>query len=391
MNRNIEALARIAAKKERRIIGLMSGTSLDGLDIAVCLIKGSGFETTVTVEHFETIVYQQEFKDALREICFKENVSLRQLTLLHKNIAETHSSMVNAFLVKHHISKDDIALVASHGQTVYHIPQAHGPAATLQLGDADHIAYNTGIITISDFRQKNIAVGGEGAPLAAYGDLFLFSERDHDVLLLNIGGIANFSYLPAKGEMVSSDIGPGNTLMNAWMKANFPGKDHDKDARLALKGTVNNDLLAELNSNSFFKTSFPKTTGPELFNLEMLTDAMKKTAGKQLNVEDVMATLNQFSADQIISAINNTTKGNPYKIYISGGGIHNPLLMEHIKKGLTGASYHSVSKKNIPADGKEAVLFALLANECMAGDPSVFSDRATNLPAVCMGKISFPY
>lgn len=391
MNRNTEALARIAAKKERRIIGLMSGTSLDGLDIAVCLIKGCGFETTVTVEHFETIAYRPEFRDALREICFKENVSLRQLTLLHKNIAETHSNLVNTFLAKHHISKDDIDLLASHGQTVYHIPQADGPAATLQLGDADHIAWNTGIITISDFRQKNIAAGGEGAPLAAYGDLLLFSENRNDVLLLNIGGIANFSFFPSEGEIICSDIGPGNTLMNAWMKANFPGKDHDEDAGLALKGTINNDLLAELNSNSFFKTSFPKTTGPELFNLELLSDAMIKISGRPLTVEDVMATLNQFSADQIISAINNATKGNPYKIYISGGGIHNPLLMEHIKKGLTGASYHSVLEKNIPADGKEAVLFALLANECVAGDPSVFSGRATNMPGISMGKISFPY
>ena len=388
MNPNIRKLAAIAAKNERRIIGLMSGTSLDGLDVAICRMSGAGFETSVIVEHFETVEYEASFKKELRDVCFKETISLSQLTLVNKHIAEKHAAIVNKILAQQKISNRDIDLIASHGQTVYHAPLADNKA-TLQIGDGDLIAVKTGIITSSDFRQKHIAGGGEGAPLAAYGDYLLFTEKSRDVVMLNIGGIANLSFMPAGEKMMSTDIGPGNTLMDGFMQQSFPGKYFDKDAAIALTGKVNEELLVALKAHSFFEKPFPKTTGPELFNGQFLEDALQKV-GKNLSPEDIMATLNYFSAAMIIEAINKMTAGKKYMMYISGGGLHNPLLVQHLKEGLPDAEIHDTTEKNIPPDGKEAVLFALLANECVAGSPEIFANISTGMPSISMGKISFP-
>jgi anhydro-N-acetylmuramic acid kinase len=307
--------------------------------------------------------------------------------------------MINECLNEWHIASIEVDIIASHGQTVYHAPLSlHGMEkygnGTLQIGDGDHIAVNTGILTISDFRQKHLAAGGEGAPLAAYGDYLLFTEENTDVILLNIGGIANFTFLPADirdGRMFSSDTGPGNTMMDAWMQENFPGKFYDEDATVARQGTVNEPLLRSLLENDFLQKSLPKTTGPELFNLFYLRNALKRTETEQLSPEDVMATLNRFSARTIADAILPLVKDNPCKIFTSGGGMHNPLLMDYIKKEIKGAIIDSTNKKNINPDAKEAILFAVLANECIAGNASDFVSGINNFPPVSMGKISFPY
>lgn len=395
MNADIKKLAEISTKRERVIIGLMSGTSLDGLDVALCRINGTGFGTTICVEHFETVPYEAVFKNILAALCFKETVSLQQLTLLHRYTGDHHAAIINTLLAKWEIKNEAVDLIASHGQTVYHAPsRLHNIPdyghATLQIGDADQIAVKTGIITVSDFRQKNIAGGGEGAPLAAYGDALLFGEKDHDVVMLNIGGIANFSFLPSEGKMISSDIGPGNTLMDQWMKFNFPGMCYDENAALASKGTVYNKLLAALHAHSFFTSPFPKTTGPELFNIAFIKHALQASEAGDATVEDTMATLNKFTGDLICKAIQSLTGGKTYKLYLSGGGIHNPLLMQYLEDGLEKADWHDTSEKNINPDAKEAVLFALLANECVAGDPAVFKGLSAGMPAVSMGKISFP-
>lgn len=388
MNANITKLAAIAAKDERRIIGLMSGTSLDGLDVAVCKVKGSGFETEIFTEHFETVPYPAAFKEQLHALCFKENISLQKLTLLNKSVAVHHADIINSLLEKWNIDKKDIDLIASHGQTTFHAPEI---PATLQIGDGDQIAAKTGIITVSDFRQKHIAAGGEGAPLAAYGDILLFKEKDHDVVMLNIGGISNFTFIPASGEILSSDIGAGNTLMNQWVKAHYPGKEMDEDAEIALTGEINIALLDALKDHDFFKRPFPKTTGPELFNLEFIDAALKKSNTEDLQKQDELATLNKFSADMICNALNSLKKEKATKVCISGGGLRNPLLVQHLKEGLQGFTFHKTEEKHINPDAKEAILFSLLANECVAGNPDTFKGLSDRMPAVSMGKISFPY
>ena len=377
----------------------MSGTSFDGLDVALCKIKGSGPGTEVELVKFETSSYQNDFKEELKTIFSRRDADLEKVCLLNEWVAIQHAKIINDCLQRWGFSKNDVDLIASHGQTIYHAPKfLHGrakfPNATLQIGDGDHIAVNTGIITISDFRQKHIAAGGEGAPLAVYGDYFLFSKKGENRIMLNIGGIANFTFLPGDLDgtrIFCTDVGPGNTMMDAFVQKNFPGKYFDEGSAIARKGKVDDDLLKELKTHSFFAGDFPKTIGPELFNLSYLQNAIERSGVTSITNEDAMATLNRFSADTTAEAIRRCIEKNKsYSIYVSGGGMHNPLLMENIKSQLPGMQFYTTDDLHIDPDAKEAVLFALLANECVCGEKINIGKGRNKIPSVTMGKISFP-
>jgi anhydro-N-acetylmuramic acid kinase len=400
MNKNIASLSSIAQKKQRAIIGLMSGTSVDGLDIALCHISGSGHETQIHLKAFETISYSPDFKAEIKSVFSKKQVDFEKLTLLNPWVALQQASLILDFLKKNGIDKTDIDIIASHGQTVYHAPKAlHQQEkfgnATLQIGDGDHMAVATGIITISDFRQKHIAAGGEGAPLAVYGDYFIFSKKGEDRIMLNMGGIANFTFLPGSmdaNQIFSTDTGPGNTMMDALIQHHFPDKYFDENATVAKQGNVNESFLHALKDHSFFQQSFPKTTGPELFNLSYLESAKQKAAIGELSLYDTMATLNLFSAQTIAEAVQKTMHSNSsFVLYASGGGMHNSLLMQNIERLLPGITIKHTSELGIHPDAKEAVLFAILANECVAGGTVAFSKELKGIPSVTMGKISFPW
>jgi len=394
MNQNILHLYKIAQKDNRLILGLMSGTSLDGLDVALCNFKGSGMQTEMKLLHFETILYDEDFKNEIKKIFSLKNIDLQNLTLLNAWVGTQHGKMVNSILQKWNIKKEAVDIIASHGQTIYHAPKSlHGLStfgnATLQIGDGDHIAVTTGITTISDFRQKNIAAGGEGAPLAVYGDFLLFSKAGEDRILLNIGGIANFTFLPGdknSSHILCTDVGPGNTIMDAYIQQQFPGKYFDENATVALQGKIDELLLSALKEHAFFKSNFPKTTGPEVFNLNYLMDALQKSKTNNLSTYDVMATLNKFSADMIVAAFAASIKNKNVVVYSSGGGMHNPLLMQNIKDQLPDISFKTTDDLNINPDAKEAILFALLANEALCGGETDFGKAA---PSVSMGKVSF--
>ena len=400
MNTNINKLVTISQKDTRYIIGLMSGTSLDGLDIALCEIKGSGLKTQLSLKKFITIPYNEDFKNEVKEIFSKKNISLQKLCLLNEWVGTTHATMVNDCLQNWKIKNSAIDIIASHGQTIYHAPKTlHKNEkfghATLQIGDGDHIAVGTGITTISDFRQKNIAGGGEGAPLAVYGDYLLFSKKEENRILLNIGGIANFTWLPGSmnmNEIFSSDIGPGNTIMDAFIQQHFPGKYFDEAANVAKQGAINENLINALKENDFFSNPFPKTTGPELFNLNYLRNAKERSLTTAITIEDTMCTLTKFSADMITDSIRKCFKDKAgIKIFSSGCGTHNPLLMQQLKDQLSNFSFQTMESLGMDPDAKEAILFAVLANECICGDASIFGNSANNIPAISMGKISLPY
>jgi len=397
MNPQIEKLYQIALKKERFIIGLMSGTSLDGLDIALCRIENAGKTTKISLEKFITMDYEDTFRTKVREIFAKRTIDQQLLSGLNAYVGITHANLINQALESWNISANEIDCIASHGQTVYHAPQSltkdlNWPNSTLQIGDGDHIAIHTGIITLSDFRQKHIAAGGEGAPLAAYGDYLLFSHPTENRFLLNIGGISNFTFIPSHQsnlEAYATDLGPGNTMMNQYMKAHFD-QEMDRDAMIAKKGTVNESLLKQLLAEEFLTLEFPKTTGPELFNLDYLKEAQKRSETLDLSVEDVMATLNRFSAQAMINGIRRQALGLAnFSVYISGGGLHNLLLFGYIKANLPGIKVESFATLGVDPDAKEAVLFALLANETLTGNKSNV-EHIKDSPAVCMGKISLP-
>lgn len=398
MHHHIKQLYNIATKPGRRVIGLMSGTSLDGLDVALCELTGAGLNTAIKVLQFTTVDYNADYKQRVKAVFSKREVDLQAITLLNPWIGIEHGRIINQCLAKWQLTVSDVDVIASHGQTIFHCPKRQHNLidygnATLQIGDGDHLAVTTGIITLSDFRQKHIAAGGEGAPLAVYGDYLLFSSEHENRIMLNIGGIANFTWLPKTRDaeaVFSTDIGPGNTIMDAFIQQHYPEQYFDADAKLAKAGVVSEPLLEALKQDDFFALGFPKTTGPEVFNLAYLAKAQQQSDTTSLNPADVMATLNRFSADMIISAIARTTAQlNNFVIYASGGGIHNPLLMSQIKAALPGVDIKTTADLGINPDAKEAVLFAVLANECLVGGKQQFSNAREGIPGVSMGKISF--
>lgn len=388
MNPNIKALYQIAGSHERTIIGLMSGTSLDGLDIAVCKISGSGSHTKLSVTHYTTIPYTGDFKTAIRKIFSIKAVDLEAVTLLHAHLARVHATMVLSALESWNLPTTSIDLIASHGQTIYHAPKFLHPTseygnATLQIGDGDILSAATGIITLSDFRQKHIAAGGEGAPLALFGDTILFSSTTENRILLNMGGIANFTYLPAgqTTNIISTDVGPANTLIDGYMKANYPGLSYDANGEIANTGIINEAFINEVVAHPFFSAGFPKTIGPELFNLDFIADALKNAGIVSMAHQDMVASLSYITArviaDGIIKVVGDATKN--MVIYASGGGIHNAYIMQQLQNMCPGASFKNLETLGVHPDAKEAVLFAVLANEALAGSPTL-----------SMGKISFP-
>jgi len=397
MNNNILKLYNIAKKDSKLIVGLMSGTSLDGLDIALCEVRGSGIQTQIEMLAFETIEYADPFRENIKAVFSKDTVDMRLLCVMNASIGIEHARLVNAVLAKWKVRAEDVDLIASHGQTIFHAPKAHNatneyPNSTLQIGDGDHIAVNTGIITVSDFRQKHIAAGGEGAPLVIYGDYLLFADSNENRILLNIGGISNFTFLPAEGQvddLISTDVGPGNTLMNQYIQQHY-SKPYDKDGTIAASGKVNNALLAALSEHPFFSYCFPKTTGPEDFNLFFLSNAQIKSNTITISHTDVMATLCAFTAKSIAQAVTAITdQYTNLKIYVSGGGHKNPTLLKMLAEYLPDILIESTFTLGIDPDAKEAILFALLANETVAGAATTFP-KMTGAPAVCFGKISFP-
>ncbi|MCU0449241.1 MAG: anhydro-N-acetylmuramic acid kinase [Bernardetiaceae bacterium] len=399
MNPHLARLYAIAQKPERLIVGLMSGTSVDGLDVALCRFTGQGTSTRPQLLEFATVPYEPSFRQNIKTVFSKREVDLETLTLLNPWVALQHTALVRQCLENWHLTPNQVDLLASHGQTIYHAPRRlhQRPGfgnATLQIGDGDHLAVATGIITISDFRQKHIAGGGEGAPLAAYGDYLIFSQAGQNRIMLNIGGIANFTYLPGSlnaDEVFSTDVGPGNTLMDALVQRALPGRYFDDGAQIARAGEVNGPLLAQLENHPFFAQPFPKTTGPELFSLAYLDAACQATGTTGLPLPHLMATLNRFSANRIAQAIGQAIgPRRDFVVFVSGGGMHNPLLMSNIQEQLPRLEFRTTAQLAINPDAKEAVLFAVLANECVGGGRVSYGSGRNGIPSVSLGKISFP-
>jgi anhydro-N-acetylmuramic acid kinase len=393
LNKNLQKLFDITQKEDKTGIGLMSGTSLDGLDIALCSFNGNGLQTKVKLLQFVTIPYANEFKQQIKQVFARKIADLELLCLLNEYIGSLHAELVLKALYDWHIDPHTIDFIASHGQTIYHAPkrlhkQANYSNATLQIGDGDHIAVKTGILTISDFRQKHIAAGGEGAPLALYGDVILGSKPGENSILLNIGGIANLTYLPADSNInpvLCTDIGPGNTLIDAACREYF-NLPYDEDAEIAYSGNINDALLMALLAHPFFSDKLPKTTGPELFSLDYIRSAQKASETETIDPANLICTLSAFTAASVASFIKSNINTADLHIFTSGGGARNPFIIQHLKQLLPGVELNNTSALGIDPDAKEAILFALLGNEALCGESTKIGDN----PAVLMGKFSFP-
>ncbi len=394
LNKNLQKLFDIAKKPEKIGIGLMSGTSLDGLDIAVCRFTGNGLATQFELLKFITLPYNEDFKKDIQSIFARKDADLEKVCLLNARVGNFHGELVLQALNSWGMKPAEIDFIASHGQTIYHAPKSlhHFPGypnATLQIGDGDHLAVKTGILTINDFRQKHIAAGGEGAPLALYCDILLGSKAGENRILLNIGGIANLTILPADGNyanILCTDTGPGNTLIDAACRKYF-NKPFDEDSAIAFSGSVNENLLNRLLDHPFFTERVPKTTGPELFNLEYLENAQQNSNTLTLSNEDIICTVSAFTAKSISDFIKSNFNTEDIKLFLSGGGVKNIYIVNRLKETLPNAAIADTSDLGIDPDAKEAILFALLGNEALCGEPI----KIGNNPAVLMGKFSFPW
>lgn len=395
MNDSIRLLYKLAGRKTKTIIGLMSGTSLDGLDIALCEISGSGRNTTVNLRKFETVAYPPKVKLSLRNIMSVEHVKLEEVCIMHTRLAEYHAELIKDSIRDWGLQPGDIDCIASHGQTIYHAPvskhrRENMPDATLQIGDGDHIASQTGIVTLSDFRQKHTAAGGEGAPMAALVDELLFRDGKNSRVLLNIGGIANFTYLPALLDpepVITTDTGPGNTLIDAAMQKYYD-RSYDNNGETAASGKVNDELLKRLKSHSFFDEDMPRTTGPELFNLGWIEKEIEMLQVKSISNRDLVATLTRFSAETIAESIVSVTDAAVPSVFVSGGGMYNRQLVDWIAE-LLNSPVSSFEEIGFDPDAKEAVIFAVLANEMLSGD-GFYMGKDERDAKVNFGKISFP-
>ncbi len=265
------------------------------------------------------------------------------------------------------------------------------PNATLQIGDGDHIALRTGILAISDFRQKHTAAGGEGAPMAAFVDKLLFNSETQDRVLLNIGGIANFTFLPKEEtelQSLTTDTGPGNTLINRAAQRYF-NKPYDKDGEIAKRGAVHPKLLKCLLDHPFFTAPLPKSTGPESFSMQWVRKQQETTGTENISGEDLIATLTLVSAQTIADALERATEAEIRQVYLSGGGMYNIQLINWLVQ-LLDIKIHSFEEIGFNPDAKEAVCFAVLANETLSGKTFTINTRQNVERNVNFGKISLP-
>ncbi|MCH2448926.1 MAG: anhydro-N-acetylmuramic acid kinase [Gracilimonas sp.] len=391
MNKYIAKLSEISEKPERIILGLMSGTSLDGLDIALCKVSGTGRATNIEVIRFTTVEYDSELRGMLASIQSKDKVDTRLLTYLHSELGNLYGDWILAVLGEWGINSEDIDLIASHGQTVYHAPAENEGSlnATFQIVDGDHIAQKTGFITISDFRQKHTAIGGQGAPLAGIFDKVLFRSDSQNRMLLNLGGIANFTWLPpidSGGQVITADTGPANTLINEAMQKYFE-RPYDEGGNTASRAAVHSELVRYVLLEPYFRKPFPKTTGQEDFRLAYIEELMQ---GHQIELtpEDLVASLTAITSQSIRRAVDEVAGDQEFECYVSGGGVHNKTLMEDLRKRIPQAAFRAFEELGIPADAKEASMMAFFANELIAGEG--FPIPAVTEENVHLGKISLP-
>ncbi len=374
----------------------MSGTSLDGLDIALCDISGTGSQTDVQLREFKTVPYPANIAEQLEEVASKEAPKLQQITLLHSFLGEYHADLVLEALREWHVEPAEIDCIASHGQTIYHAPKTRHnigamPNATLQIADGDHIARKTGILTISDFRQKHTAAGGEGAPMVALVDELLFRDKNQSRILLNIGGISNFTYLPAEESAeapITTDCGPGNVLINHAAQKLF-NKKYDDNGAIAAGGSVQPELLKSMLEDPFFDLPLPKTTGPELFNWEWVQRHVQEKSLQNIEDMDLVATLTWLTAQSIANLIHEVSDEDVPEVYLSGGGMHNKQLVAWIEQ-LLDREIHSFEHIGFLPDAKEAACFAVLANEMLSGQAFTITPKQNTGRAVNFGKISLP-
>ncbi|MDA1073447.1 MAG: anhydro-N-acetylmuramic acid kinase [Proteobacteria bacterium] len=345
---------------ETTCLGTISGTSVDGLDVA--LVR---FDEACTPTEFvagATLPLPAQLRDTLIDLGQRRADNIDHLGRADAALGEFIGESINAFLAQNSVAAQDVLAIGSHGQTVRHRPLAPN-AFSLQIGDPNRIAEITGITTVADFRRRDIAAGGQGAPLVPPFHEILFRHEREARVVLNIGGISNITLLPpsGKGTISGYDTGPGNALMDAWI-AEHKAQPFDVDAAWAASGQVHDLLLNGLMSDPYLNQPAPKSTGKEHYRLDWLTGQL--SSFESIKPEDVQATLTLFTARSVLSAIT-TWSHHADRILVCGGGRLNPLLMQHLTD-LANCPVQSVDEHGVDGDRIEAAAFAWLACRTLA-------------------------
>jgi len=383
-------LRALRKQPSRYAIGLMSGTSCDGITAALVRIKGTGPTLAIKLVACETFDYDAEMRTRL----LAPRMDAREVCALNFALGAKFADAAAAMQYKASLEPADVDFIACSGHTLAHLPPRRADQiGTLQVGEAALIAEKCRVPVVSDFRTRDMAAGGQGAPLVPYADWALFHRADRTLLLLNIGGIANVTVVPPEmKDLIAFDTGPGNMAIDGAMRLLTQGRENlDKDGAMAAKGVVIDEFLDYLLGHPYFNEPPPKSTGREDFGPEVyLRDAIASRRDKR--PEDILATVTTAVAYSIVRAFNRFVKPN-YDIsrfLISGGGAYNQTLVKRIKAGLPGITVRLTDSYGIPADAREAVAFAILANETVCGTPSNVP-QATGASHPCvLGKITPP-
>ena len=368
-------------KNKKGVIGLMSGTSADGIDVAAVEIEGHGTATRVQLIAFDTVRFPEGVRENILALCHPDTARVDKICEMNFRLGHLFADAVKHLLHTHGISASDIALIGSHGQTIHHLPNATYPS-TLQIGEPAVIAHETGIPTIADFRVADMAAGGQGAPLVAYPDYLLYRDKLETRGLLNMGGIANITVLPANCTLegvTASDTGPGNMVIDAVVSEITDGAERfDAGGQRAARGTAYLPLVHEWLTHPFFSQRPPKTTGRETFGMAFALSCLAQCGAHGLDDDACMATVTELTVQSIAQYVKQFLwVGEPSRsrckidrLYISGGGAHNQTLMRR----LTQVFPHTIVLPVENSDAKEAIAFAILANEALHG-------QAGNLPS----------
>ena len=373
---------------EKLAVGLISGTSMDGIDAALVHIRNSGVNTEIDLINFQTLPYSEQIREEILDVSERGKGSTDKICLLNFVLGEYFADAVQELCKASNLDISEVDLIGSHGQTIQHLPNEitflnKTTRSTLQIGEPAVIANRTGCVTVANFRYGDMAQNGQGAPLIPYFDYLRFKSQHLNRIILNIGGIANITVLK-KGcnvdEVLAYDTGPGNMVSNALMKK-FYNQQYDENGAIARSGVVSKKLLSKLLQYSYFNRSIPKSTGREEFGNSFVKSILINSNELKLKPEDIIATVTELTVRSIADAVKFSTLSIDHidELIVSGGGVHNQAIMNSISQHFYNSNILKTDEFNLPSDAKEAICFAVLANETIAGNNA-------NLPLVTGAK-----
>ncbi|MCB2203375.1 anhydro-N-acetylmuramic acid kinase [bacterium] len=373
----LDILTRLVTRSERIVAGIMSGTSVDAVDVALVRLRGSGRSLKAELLHYSETLFAEELQNRIFANAEVSSSNVNDICLLHSALAHVYAAAVKGCVAEAGLDLEDVHLIGMHGQTLRHLPEpmeigGHQVSSTLQVGSGSMLATQLRIPVVYDFRSGDMALGGQGAPLVPYTDGVLYrSEREHRVLL-NIGGIANCSILPrgcAPSDVVAFDTGPGNMLVDALTRKYY-GREFDEGGSIALSGSVNPDLLTWLRQHPYYRQRLPKSAGRELFGEDYLQNYL--TLARELGVTeppDIIATAAEITVYSIAAQLRPfCEEWDDVHLYVSGGGAHNRFFIDGLRYSLPRARVETSAAIGVDPDAKEAVAFAILANEWLMGN-----------------------